>query len=230
MRPHTTQGFRARLKTRLRTKVRAWITGHQVVYWDEADERLKWEYPTYPIVRTMRAYDGEPGEMTIGKYTGFHYSALLIPGSLHHTDWVGTLHSHIEDGQWVSASDAVFSKGPIVVGNDCYVGYEALVTSGITIGDGAVIAARAVVTKDVEPYSIIAGNPGRLVRYRFEEPIRDALLRIKWWDWSTDKVAAHKDLIHSPQVETFVAGHDPALGEPLCEICRATGERHPSSS
>lgn len=220
IRPTARGNLRERLKTRLRSKVRAWITGHQIMYWDEGDPRLTWDYPTYPIVRTMRAFGGEGGEMHIGKYCGFHYSALLIPGGLHHTDWVGTLHAHVENGEWVFHDGSVFSKGPIIIGNDCYVGFEALVTSGVTIGDGAVIAARAVVTKSVEPYSIMAGNPARHVRYRFDEPTREALLRIKWWDWSDEKVAAHRHQISSPRVAEFVAGHDPALGAPTCDVCR----------
>jgi carbonic anhydrase/acetyltransferase-like protein (isoleucine patch superfamily) len=231
LQPHITQGFRARMNAKLRMRVRAWITGHQIVHWDEGDERLHWDYPSYPVIRTMRAYPGEPGSMTIGKYSGMHYSALLIPGGEHHMDWVGTLHSHVENGELVSAAGAVFSKGPIVIGNDCYVGYEAVITSGVTLGDGAAVAARAMVTKDVEPYSIVGGNPARHIRYRFEEPVREALLRIKWWDWSTDKVAAHKDFIHSPRVDEFVDGHDPQLGDPSCEICRSWSEEsQPSSS
>ena len=224
LRPHSTHGFRARLKTRLRSKVRAWITGHQIVYWDEADERLTWAFPSYPITKTMRAYPGEPGEITVGPYTALHYSATLIPGGEHHMNWVSTLHSHIENGEWVSASGAVFGKGPITIGADCYVGYESVITSGVTLGDGAVVAARAMVTKDVEPYSIVGGNPARHLKYRFEEPIREALLRIKWWNWSTDKVAAHKHQIHSPHVKEFVAGHDPELGAPSCEICQTWAE------
>ena len=227
MRPPARGTFRERLNTRLRRKVRAWITGHQIVHWDEGDERLTWDYPTYPIVRTMRAYPGEPGEMHIGKYTGFHYTALLIPGGQHHMDWVGTLHAHVDEhGNWVNDHDAVFSKGPIVIGNDCYVGYEAIISSGVTLGDGAVVAARAMVTRDVEPYSIVAGNPARHVRYRFDEPTREALLRIRWWDWPDATVAAHKSQINSPEVAAFVAAHDPELGPPSCEVCRSlSGDR-----
>jgi acetyltransferase-like isoleucine patch superfamily enzyme len=231
MRPHATQGFRARLNAKLRKRVRAWITGSQVVHWDEGDERLHAAYPSYSTMRTLRATPDEGGSMTVGKYTGIHYSALLIPGGQHHMDWVGTLHAHVEDGEWVTQPDSIFSKGPIVIGSDVFIGYEAIISSGVTIGDGAVVAARAVVTKPVEPYSIVVGNPARHAHYRFEEPVREALLRIKWWDWSTDKVAAHKDQIHSPDVEEFVAGHDPALGAPTCAVCRASwDDRQPVSS
>ena len=219
--PSARGNLRDRLKTRLRSKVRAWITGHQIVHWDEGDPRLTWDHPAYPIVRTMRAYPGEPGEMHVGRYTALHYSATLIPGSLHHTDWVGTMHAHVdENGDWVFHDGSVFSKGPIIIGCDVYVGFEAVVTSGVTIGDGAIIAARAVVTKDVEPYSVVAGNPGRHVKYRFDGPTREALLRIKWWDWPDAKVAAHRHQISSPHVKEFVEAHDPKLGAPSCELCR----------
>lgn len=211
-----------RFKTHLKGRVRWWVTGSQIVHWDEGDERLTWDYPTYPVVRTMRAYQGEPGQMHIGRYSGFHYTALLVPGGLHHTDWVGTLHANVDErGDWELYPDSVYGKGPITIGSDVYVGYEALILSGVTIGDGAVIAARAVVTKDVEPYSIVAGNPGEHVRYRFDEPIREALLRIRWWDWSEAKVTAHKHQINSPEVKEFVATHDPELGPPTCEVCRS---------
>ena len=214
--------LRQRLKTRVKFHVRAWITGHQIMHWDEGDPRLTWDHPSYPITRSMRAYKDEPGEMHVGKYSALHYTCTLLPGGLHHTDWVGTLHAHVdENGDWVLAEGAVYGKGPIIIGNDVYVGFESIVLSGVTIGDGAVIAARSVITKDVEPYSITAGNPAQHVRYRFDEPTREALLRIKWWDWSTSKVAAHSAQINSPEVKKFVADHDPELGEPTCEVCRS---------
>lgn len=212
--------FRQRLKTRVKSQVRAWTTGPQVVHWDEGDPRLSWDHPTYPVLRTLRAYQGEPGEMHIGKYCAIQGSAMLIPGGLHHTDWVGTAHIHVDDdGNWVQHEGAVYGKGPISIGNDVWIGFEAVITSGVTVGDGAVIGARGMVTKDVEPYSIVAGNPATHVRYRFDEPTRLALLRIKWWDWSTARVAAHRDQISSPQVQEFVAQHDPELGAPSCELC-----------
>lgn len=71
---------------------------------------------------------------------------------------------------------------PTIIGNDVWIGYNAIVLKGVTVGDGAVIGAGAVVTKDVEPYSIVAGVPAKHIKYRFEQEIREKLLKIKWWD------------------------------------------------
>ena len=72
---------------------------------------------------------------------------------------------------------------------------------GVRIGNGAIIAAGSVVVSDVPAYGIVGGNPARHIGYRFEEPVREALLRIRWWDWSDEKVAAHKDQIQSADAE-----------------------------
>jgi len=144
----------------------------------------------------------------------------IIPGSEHHSDWVGILHGHLVNGQWVRADDAVQVRGPVVIGNDVWVGYEALILSGVTIGDGSIVAARALVRKDVEPYEIVGGNPAKHIGWRFDEPIREALLRIRWWDWSDEKVAAHASQIHTSEVQRFIDGHDPALGAPSARCAR----------
>lgn len=80
------------------------------------------------------------------------------------------------------------NKGDIVIGNDVWIGYEAVIMAGVHIGDGAIIAARAVVTKDVPPYTIVAGTPAKEIRKRFDAEVIEQLLILKWWDWSTDKI------------------------------------------
>ena len=80
------------------------------------------------------------------------------------------------------------NKGNIVIGNDVWIGYEAVIMAGVHIGDGAIIAARAVVTKDVPPYTIVAGTPAKEIRKRFDAEVIEQLLIQKWWDWSTDKI------------------------------------------
>ena len=80
------------------------------------------------------------------------------------------------------------NKGDIVIGNDVWIGYEAVIMAGVHIGDGAIIAARAVVTKDVPPYTIVGGTPAKEIRKRFDAEIIEQLLILKWWDWSTDKI------------------------------------------
>ena len=80
------------------------------------------------------------------------------------------------------------NKGNIVIGNDVWIGYEAVIMAGVHIGDGAIIAARAVVTKDVPPYTIVGGTPAKEIRKRFDAEVIEQLLILKWWDWSTDKI------------------------------------------
>lgn len=219
------RGLRGRLTAKLKAKVRLWVNGHQYRYFDTPGDvpALEFDYPSYPSMRVIESVPGDAEvPIRVGKYTGIHYTTTIIPGGLHHFDWVSTQHVYVdENGLWVNDPDAIHSKGPVVIGNDVFIAFDVLITSGVTIGDGAVVASRAVVIKDVEPYSIVGGNPAKHLRYRFEEPVREALLRIRWWDWSTEKVAAHKAQINSPEVADFVAGHDPALGAPSCPICNA---------
>lgn len=80
------------------------------------------------------------------------------------------------------------NKGDIVIGNDVWIGYEAMIMAGVHIGDGAIIAARAVVTKDVPPYTIVGGTPAKEIRKRFDTEVIQQLLKLKWWDWSTNKI------------------------------------------
>lgn len=80
------------------------------------------------------------------------------------------------------------NKGDIVIGNDVWIGYEAVIMAGVHIGDGAIIAARAVVTKDVPPYTIVGGTPAKEIRKRFDTEVIQKLLILKWWDWSTNKI------------------------------------------
>jgi len=85
------------------------------------------------------------------------------------------------------------SKGPIVVGNDVWIGTRAIILSDVKIGDGAIIGAGSIVTKDVEPYSIVAGVPAVRKKWRFPEYIRKQLLEIKWWDWDIEKIKRNKE-------------------------------------
>ena len=89
------------------------------------------------------------------------------------------------------------NRGDIVIGNDVWIGYEAVVLAGVTIGDGAIVAARAVVTKDVPPYTIVGGVPARPIRKRFPDAEIAQLLELKWWDWPPERIAASIDAIQS---------------------------------
>ena len=87
-----------------------------------------------------------------------------------------------------SFAEAWDNKGDIVIGNDVWIGYEAVIMAGVHIGNGAIIAARAIVTKDVPPYTIVGGVPARPIRKRFDEEVIRKLETLKWWDWSAEKI------------------------------------------
>ena len=97
------------------------------------------------------------------------------------------------------------NKGDITVGNDVWIGYEAVILSGVTIGDGAIIGARAVVTKDVRPYTIVGGVPARPIRRRFDEATVQRLSALRWWDWDAEKIRRALPLIQAGEMDALEA-------------------------
>jgi len=97
------------------------------------------------------------------------------------------------------------NKGDIVIGNDVWIGFEAVIMAGVHIGDGAIIAARAVVTKDVPPYTIVGGTPAKEIRKRFDAEVIQQLLMLKWWDWSTDKIRKFLPYITEGKINELLA-------------------------
>lgn len=93
------------------------------------------------------------------------------------------------------------NKGDIRIGNDVWIGFEAVILAGVTIGDGAIIGTRALVTKDVPPYTIVGGVPARPIKKRFDEDMISDLLRIRWWDWSNEKIARNIGAIQAGCIE-----------------------------
>ena len=93
------------------------------------------------------------------------------------------------------------NKGDIVLGNDVWVGYHATIMQGVTIGDGAIIGAHTLVTKDIPPYAVVGGMPARILKYRFEEPIRQKLLQLKWWNWEPTRIQAALPAIINGDIE-----------------------------
>ncbi|MGO4256099.1 CatB-related O-acetyltransferase [Marmoricola sp. RAF53] len=213
-------GLAKRLKTSVQRKVVAWVGGPGVLYHTDERQRIVSGGPFPPWFRTFEVEPDEGEPIRVGRYSAIQSTAIFMHGGEHYNDWVSQFHGHLDhEGRWVRAEGTPFSRGPIVVGSDVWIGFEALITSGVTIGDGAVVGARTVLRRDVQPFEIVAGNPARHTGFRFEEPVREALLRIRWWDWSDEKVRLHADQIHSADVAGFIAGHDPELGAPSCPLC-----------
>jgi acetyltransferase-like isoleucine patch superfamily enzyme len=141
--------------------------------------------------------------LTIGAYCSLARNVVIFVGAEHRTDWVTTYPMSMAFQNVVPAAGQATSKGPVVIGNDVWLGYGSTVMSGVTIGDGAVVGARAVVTKDVPPYAIVAGNPARVIRFRFSEEIVKRLLSIRWWDWPAELVRKAAPLLQSPDLSRF---------------------------
>ena len=99
--------------------------------------------------------------------------------------------------------DAWDNKGDIVIGNDVWIGYEAVIMSGVKIGDGAIIGTRAVVTKDVPPYAIVGGVPAKLIRKRFDDETIEKLLALRWWNWDYEKIKRNISAIQSGDIGAF---------------------------
>jgi acetyltransferase-like isoleucine patch superfamily enzyme len=93
----------------------------------------------------------------------------------------GSIHKDVFDNLHEPAG--LTTKGDVVIGNDVWIGDNVTIMSGVTVGDGAIIAAYSHIVKDVEPYSVVGGNPGKFIRYRFRKDQIEKLLQIKWWDW-----------------------------------------------
>lgn len=143
--------------------------------------------------------------LLIGRYCAIAEGAkFVMNGANHAMAGFSTYPFNIFGNGWEEGFDqATWSKelrGDTVVGNDVWIGMEALVMPGIAIGHGAIVAARAVVSRDVPPYSIVAGNPAKVVKQRFDPQTVARLLAVAWWDWPVDKVSRNLDAIRGADI------------------------------
>lgn len=142
----------------------------------------------------------------IGKFCSISNNIEIITASSHRKDAVSTFPFYSMKNSFCydeKKSKDFVSVNPVVIGNDVWIGAHALILGGIKIGDGAIIGAGSVVTKDVDPYSIVAGSPARAIGQRFPEETIRKLLEIRWWDWSEEKIRENIDLITSNNLEIF---------------------------
>lgn len=135
--------------------------------------------------------------LKIGRFCSIADGVTILLGGDHNVDWVTTYPLYILFGKEKTFPGFVRSKGDVVIGNDVWIGRDALILSGVEIGNGAIVAARSVVTEDVAPYSIVAGNPARHIKFRFSESIRKDLQRIAWWDWPLSRIGKNLSLLLS---------------------------------
>jgi len=134
---------------------------------------------------TFRLWNNDE-RISIGKYCSIADGVKIFGGGEHDYKKVSTYPLGFLEG--TKKPPYRFSKGQTVIGNDVWLGENSIILSGVTIGNGAVVGAGAVVAKDVPPYAIVVGNPAKIIKYRFSPAINKKLEEIKWWDWSIEKI------------------------------------------
>lgn len=154
------------------------------------------EFPTLPVPNCKKVgkytYCGpqlaiNPNYCEIGSFCSIA-NEVKIGVSEHPTDCLSTSPYFYQKLGFKDIKENVKYVSPVKIGNDVWIGQSAFIKGGVCIGDGAVVGAYAVVTKDVPPYAIVAGNPAKLIRYRFSPEIIDALLELKWWNLSEENI------------------------------------------
>lgn len=146
--------------------------------------------------------------LIIGKFCSIACGAKFIFNCANHTlKSLSTYTFPLFFEEWDLPKSQVASawdnKGDIIVGNDVWIGYDAVIMAGVTIGDGAIIGTRAVVTKDVEPYSIVGGVPAREIRKRFAPDVVNRLRALQWWNWQEEKIRKAIYAIQSGDIEAL---------------------------
>lgn len=163
----------------------------------------------FEVNNVLYQYPINHDRLLIGKFCSIACGARFLFNSANHR--MGSLSTYpfpLFFEEWgldrANVTDSWDNKGDIVIGNDVWIGYEAVILAGVTVGDGAIIGTRAVVTKDVPPYTVVGGVPAKPIRRRFDEETVAALLEIKWWDWSRERIERNISAIQSGRIELLV--------------------------
>lgn len=162
----------------------------------------------YSYGRPKVRFPESGARLSIGRYGSIADGVEILLGGNHRTDWASTYPFPALPGLWPAAQalaghDA--TRGDVTIGHDVWLGSQAMILSGVTIGHGAVVAARAVVTRDVPPYAIVAGNPARLVRLRLPEAQIATLLESRWWELPPEAVSKLLPLLMSERIDELAA-------------------------
>ena len=146
--------------------------------------------------------------LIIGKFCAIATGAkFIMNGANHQLTGFSTYPFYIFGNGWEKVTPQAGElpyKGDTVIGNDVWIGYEAIIMPGVQVGDGAIIAAKSVVVKDVFPYTIVGGNPAKFIRQRFEESIVQALLKIAWWNWNIKKISRNLESIVAADISALM--------------------------
>ncbi len=150
----------------------------------------------------------KPDKLKIGRYCSIASGVVFLMGGnhTHRTQWV-TVYPFKG-----TSKKAYESRGDTLVGNDVWIGMEAMIMPGVKIGNGAVVAARSLVTKDVPPYTVVGGNPARVIKKRFSQEEITILQKVAWWDWEEEIIEDAMDLLQSRDLKGLEEFHQTLLG------------------
>ncbi|SOE18593.1 virginiamycin A acetyltransferase [Hoeflea halophila] len=161
--------------------------------------------PDYAAALAPYLYPGAPERLSIGRFCQIAHGVRIITSSANHAmDGFSTYPFAVFNPELIgSYGSALDNRKDTVIGNDVWLGFESVVMPGVRIGNGAIIAARSVVTHDVPDYAIVGGNPGRVIRHRFDVALVGRLLALSWWDWDIDRIERHVDAITGADIEVL---------------------------
>lgn len=175
--------------------------GNYTMYNDFENDPIKFEQNN-----VLYQYPINHDKLVIGKFCSIACKAKFIFNSANHRiNSLSTYPFPLFFEEWEldkkNVTQSWDNKGDIVIGNDVWIGYDAVILSGVKVGDGAIIGARAVVIKDVPPYTVVGGVPAKFIRKRFDDETIVKLLRLKWWDWTEEKIKDNIQAIKSGHIE-----------------------------
>ena len=170
-------------------------------YYDDAEDPAGFEKNN-----VLFNYPEFGDRLIIGKFCAIASGVRFIMGPANHRISSGTTYPfHVFGGAWAERTpphmDQLPRKGDTVIGNDVWIGRESVILPGVKIGDGAIVAACSVVSRDIPPYAVFGGNPARLVKMRFDQELIGLLLRFRWWDLDGEELAELLPLLCDPDLE-----------------------------
>lgn len=164
----------------------------------------KYKIGDYTYGNPSVLFENEDANLTIGKFCSIADNVTIFLGGNHRTDWITTypfnvLNSYFPEVSHIDGHPA--TKGGVIIGNDVWVGMNVVIMSGVSVGDGAVIAAGSVVSKNIGDYEIWGGSPSRLLKKRFSEETIKELQELKWWDWEISVIKERISLLCSDNID-----------------------------